>query len=211
VTLTPEFFRKRLGKGSSDIISGGEGCGPSSQILWEVGGRINLVAFAATDNDLDEEIIVFLGHSPFDKHTSKMPSQSANMTESPRHSCLARPASYVVRAARSAFYPIKGVWYFLRRPYFYPLFGGRLLPLSIISLLVYFALFTFAFLPQLAFLAIFQGWAAACINATTLVLAEGLVVIQGIFEGFFVDECRVDVFDVSLPAELRLVTPPDPC
>jgi hypothetical protein len=129
-----------------------------------------------------------------------MPSQPGSAAEPPRRLFLGRPASYVVRAAKSAFYPIKGVWYFLRRPYFYPLFVGRLLPLSIISLLVYFVLFTFAFLPQLAFLAIFQGWAAACINATALVLGEGLVVIQGIFEGFFVDECRVDVFDVRLLA-----------
>jgi hypothetical protein len=33
-----------------------------------------------------------------------------------------------------------------------------------------------------------------------LVLGEGLVIVQGLFEGFFVDECRVDVFDVSFPA-----------
>ncbi len=79
---------------------------------------------------------------------------------------------------------------------FYPLFSGRLLPLSIISCLVYFVLFTFAFLPQFAFLALFHGW-AAWVNATVLVLGEGLVIIQGLFEGFFVDECRVDVFDVG--------------
>ncbi|KAK4447774.1 outer spore wall protein RRT8 [Podospora aff. communis PSN243] len=127
-----------------------------------------------------------------------MPSQPRIAAETRRRLLLGRPASYVVRAAKAAFFPIKGIWYFLRRPYFYPLFVGRLLPLSIISLLVYFVLFTFAFLPQLAFLAIFQGWAAACINATMLVLGEGLVVIQGIFEGFFVDECRVDVFDATL-------------
>ncbi|KAK0713695.1 hypothetical protein B0T26DRAFT_753784 [Lasiosphaeria miniovina] len=109
-----------------------------------------------------------------------------------------RPIGYVSRALRSAAYPLQGVWYFLRRPAFYPLFTGRLLPLSVISLLVYFILFSFAFLPQLAFLVIFHGWAGAVINATVLVLGEGLVVIQGLFEGFFVDECRVDVFDATL-------------
>jgi protein associated with RNAse G/E len=56
-------------------------------------------------------------------------------------------------------------------------------------------LFIFTFLPQLAFLAIFHG-RAAWFNAIVLVLGEGLVIIQGLFEGFFVDECRVDVFDV---------------
>lgn len=75
---------------------------------------------------------------------------------------------------------------------------SRLLPLSIISFLVYFILFTFAFLPQFLFLLIFHGRAGAVINTTVLVLGEGLVVIQGLFEGFFVDECRVDIFDASL-------------
>ncbi|KAK1753728.1 hypothetical protein QBC47DRAFT_404073 [Echria macrotheca] len=125
-----------------------------------------------------------------------------NSDPNPRRAIVAEsvrgPWTYLRRAFKSAYYPLYGIWYFLRRPYFYPLFVGRLLPLSIISLLVYFILFTFAFLPQLAFLAIFHGWAGAWINATVLVLGEGLVVIQGIFEGFFVDECRVDVFDATM-------------
>ena len=106
-------------------------------------------------------------------------------------------ASYVSRALTSAAFPIRGIWYFLRHPEFYPLFVGRLLPLSIISFLVYFLLFTFAFLPQYLFLHIFHGHAGALVNTTVLVLGEGLVIIQGLFEGFFVDECRVDIFDVS--------------
>ncbi|KAI1135474.1 hypothetical protein F5Y05DRAFT_394559 [Hypoxylon sp. FL0543] len=110
---------------------------------------------------------------------------------------LKRPASYVSRALTAASYPLRGIYYFLRHPAYYPLFVGRLLPLSIISLLVYTILFTFAFLPQYAFLAIFHGW-GAWINAVVLVLGEGLVIIQGLFEGFFVDECRVDVFDATL-------------
>lgn len=65
------------------------------------------------------------------------------------------------------------------------------------SFLVYFILFTFAFLPQFAFLAIFQGW-SAWFNALVLVLGEGLIIIQGLFEGFFVDEQRVDIFDATL-------------
>ncbi|KAI1411530.1 hypothetical protein F5Y13DRAFT_191147 [Hypoxylon sp. FL1857] len=110
---------------------------------------------------------------------------------------LKRPANYVSRALTAASYPLRGVYYFLRHPAYYPLFVGRLLPLSIISFLVYTILFTFAFLPQYAFLAIFHGW-GAWINAVVLVLGEGLVIIQGLFEGFFVDECRVDVFDATL-------------
>lgn len=109
---------------------------------------------------------------------------------------LARPVSYVSRALTAASYPLTGIYYFLRHPAYYPLFLSRLLPLSIISFLVYAILFTFAFLPQYAFLALFHGW-GAWVNAVVLVLGEGLVIIQGLFEGFFVDECRVDVFDVS--------------
>ncbi|KAI8168214.1 hypothetical protein K4K49_009943 [Colletotrichum sp. SAR 10_70] len=111
-----------------------------------------------------------------------------------------RPVSYLTRAGIAASYPLRGIWYFLRNKEFYPLFLSRLLPLSIISFLVYFILFTFAFLPQFAFLAIFHGW-GAWVNAVVLVLGEGVVIIQGLFEGFFVDECRVDVFDATLIKE----------
>lgn len=106
-------------------------------------------------------------------------------------------ASYAKRAAVGASYPLRGIWFFLRNRQFWPLFLGRLLPLSLISLVVYLVLFTFAFLPQYAFLAIFHG-RGAWVNAVVLTLGEGLVIIQGLFEGFFVDECRVDVFDVRV-------------
>ncbi|KAK2062303.1 hypothetical protein LY76DRAFT_506010 [Colletotrichum caudatum] len=119
-----------------------------------------------------------------------------------------RPVGYLRRAGIAAWYPLLGIWYFLRNRDFYPLFLSRLLPLSVISFLVYFILFTFAFLPQFALLAIFHGW-GAWVNAVVLVLGEGLVVIQGLFEGFFVDECRVDVFDATLIKEshVDLVAP----
>lgn len=115
---------------------------------------------------------------------------------------LERPAGYISRALTAAWYPLEGIWYFLRHPAYYPLFLGRLLPLSLISILVYTILFTFAFLPQYAFLAIFHGW-GAWVNAVFLTLGEGLVIIQGLFEGFFVDECRVDVFDVRSSPRTR--------
>lgn len=118
---------------------------------------------------------------------------------------LERPYNYVSRAFVAASYPLLGIYYFLRHPAFYPLFLGRLLPLTIISTLVYMILFIFTFLPQLAFLAIFHG-RAAWVNAIVLVLGEGLVIIQGLFEGFFVDECRVDVFDVSRSSSSALKT-----
>ncbi|KAH9997456.1 hypothetical protein F4779DRAFT_606439 [Xylariaceae sp. FL0662B] len=113
---------------------------------------------------------------------------------------LERPYNYVSRALTAASYPLRGIYYFLRHPAFYPLFLSRLLPLSLLSFLVYTILFTFAFLPQWAFLAIFHS-RGAWFNAVVLVLGEGLVIVQGLFEGFFVDECRVDVFDATLIME----------
>ncbi|RSL77456.1 hypothetical protein CEP51_009061 [Fusarium floridanum] len=108
-----------------------------------------------------------------------------------------RPLTYLRRAGIAASYPLRGIWFFMRNQEFWPLLVGRIFPLSIISFLVYLLLFTFTFLPQYAFLAIFHGW-GAWINAVVLVLGEGLIIIQGLFEGFFVDECRVDVFDATL-------------
>ena len=110
---------------------------------------------------------------------------------------LERPLYYLKRAGVAASYPLRGIWYFSSKREFWPLFLSRLVPLSLLSFLVYMILFTFAFLPQYAFLAIFHGW-GAWVNAVVLVLGEGLVIVQGLFEGFFVDESRVDVFDVSL-------------
>ncbi|CAK7264460.1 hypothetical protein SEPCBS57363_001092 [Sporothrix epigloea] len=107
-----------------------------------------------------------------------------------------RLGGYLHRAGRAASYPLVGIYYFARHREFHPLFTGRLLPLALISFLVYLILFTFAFLPQFAFLAIFHGW-GAWINALILVLGEGLVITQGLFEGFFVDEARVNVFDAT--------------
>lgn len=98
---------------------------------------------------------------------------------------------------RAAAYPLQGIYYFLRHPDFYPLFYSRLIPLSVISFLVYTALFFVVFWPQYFFLVIFHGW-GAWPTAIVLFLGEGLVIIQGLFEGFFVDECRVDVFDATL-------------
>ncbi|CAK7231682.1 hypothetical protein SCUCBS95973_008001 [Sporothrix curviconia] len=108
-----------------------------------------------------------------------------------------RAGSYLHRAGSAAAYPLVGIYYFVRHRKLHPLFTGRLLPLALISFLVYLILFAFAFLPQFAFLAIFHGW-GAWINTLFLVLGEGLVITQGLFEGFFVDEARVDVFDATL-------------
>lgn len=90
---------------------------------------------------------------------------------------LHRPTSHLKRAAVAASYPVRGIWYFIRHRELHPLLYGRLFPLTLISFLIYFLLFAFTFLPQVAFLAIWQGW-SAWINAVFLVLGEGFVIIQ---------------------------------
>lgn len=131
-----------------------------------------------------------------------MPSHSGRR-EQGLLTAVGRAFSYVRRALRAAAYPLQGIYYFLRHPEFYPLFYGRLIPLSVISFLVYTLLFFLVFWPQYLFLVIFHGW-GAWPTAIVLFLGEGLVIIQGLFEGFFVDECRVDVFDVSAASRIRI-------
>jgi len=93
-------------------------------------------------------------------------------------------------AGASWLYPIKGIFYFVGHPRFWPLFKGRLLPIILLSFFVYAILFMFAFLPQVAVLAIFHG-PGAWINGAVLTLGEGSAVVALLFEAFFVD--------VSLP------------
>ena len=59
-------------------------------------------------------------------------------------------------------------------------------------------LFIWTYIPQVAFLAIFHGWALAWINGAFLVLGEGAAIVSLLFEAFFVDETLVDVFDAVL-------------
>lgn len=119
-----------------------------------------------------------------------MPSTSINA------SAALQPIRNVVSA--SWLYPFKGIYYFLAHREYYPLFGRRLIPLTITSIVVLALLFTFTYLPQAAFLLIFHG-PTAWVNAVFLVLGEGQVVIALLFEALMVDETLVDVFDVIPP------------
>ena len=98
-------------------------------------------------------------------------------------------------------YPFKGIYYFCTHPAYYTLFGRRLIPLTITSIIVLGLLFAFTYLPQVAFLALFHG-RLAWFNAVFLVLGEGQVVIALLFEALLVDETLVDVFDVKSPLRI---------
>lgn len=185
---------------------------PRSPELFWAGGTSSRkpwnVQSACTSRNLSTTISTPPSHPPKYLYTQKkyqdMPPErpGASLTGRIQNSRL---VDYIWRAVRSAAYPIQGIWYFSKQGKFWPLWAGRLLPLSLVSLTVYLILFLFAYLPQVAFLAIWQG-RGAWFSAMILTLGEGLVLIQALFEGFFVDEARVDVFDVGslfLPTRKR--------
>lgn len=109
-----------------------------------------------------------------------------------RRPLIIKPIEIVVSA--SWLYPFKGIYYFIAHPFLYPLLGTRLLPLTLLSILILGFLFTFTYLPQVAFLAIFHG-ALAWVNAAFLVLGEGAAIVALLFEAFMVDDTLVDIFD----------------
>lgn len=96
---------------------------------------------------------------------------------------------------------MQGISYFLARPFLWPLLRARFLTAVILSIVVLLVLFTFTYLPQVAFLALFHGIAGAWFNGTILVLGEATVIVAILFEAFFVDETQVDIFDATLVAE----------
>lgn len=87
------------------------------------------------------------------------------------------------------------MFFFATHRAWWPLLGRRLIPLVFVSIVVFGFLFTFTYLPQVAFLALFGHGPGAWLNATFLVLGEGAVIIALLFEALLVDETMVDVFD----------------
>ncbi|RAH82106.1 hypothetical protein BO86DRAFT_361911 [Aspergillus japonicus CBS 114.51] len=97
-------------------------------------------------------------------------------------------------------YPLRGIYFTFSHRYLWPLFRARLIPIVLLSAFIYVLLFLFAYLPQVAFLAIFQG-AGAWVSGAVLVLGEGAAIVAILFEAFFVDETLVDIFDAVLVSE----------
>ncbi|KAI9656720.1 MAG: hypothetical protein M1829_000379 [Trizodia sp. TS-e1964] len=106
--------------------------------------------------------------------------------------------SKVVIESQAWLYPFKGIYYFIAHPFLYPLLRARLLPCLILSTIVLLILFTFTYLPQVAFLAIWHG-PLAWVNAAFLVLGEGSVLISLLFEAWLVDATQVTIFDSVWP------------
>lgn len=88
----------------------------------------------------------------------------------------------------------QGIYFLLTHPFLWPLLKTRFIVCAMMSIFVYIFLFTIAYLPQLAVLAIFQG-GLAFVNAAFLVLGEGSAIIALLFEAFFVDETLAEIVD----------------
>ncbi|KAJ6577074.1 hypothetical protein DFH09DRAFT_1149197 [Mycena vulgaris] len=110
-------------------------------------------------------------------------------------SLLAKPREIFVTSAY--WYPFKGVYFCLRHRFLWPLLRARFIPCLLISIVVLPVLFIFTYLPQVAFLSIFQGH-LAWFNAVFLVLGEAAAIIALLFEAFLVDHTLVNIFDAVL-------------
>ena len=117
-----------------------------------------------------------------------------------------RPYNSVQRFVRSNFspafiYPFKGLWYFATHRYLHPLARARILPLSLLSTCILVLLFLTAYLPIVAFLAIFHVKGSAWVNGTFFLLGIGTLLISILFEALFVDHTQVDIFDAVMVGE----------
>ncbi|KAK7179519.1 hypothetical protein DPSP01_011954 [Paraphaeosphaeria sporulosa] len=123
-----------------------------------------------------------------------MPQPQAGLTENVKRVIVQPTWENVVASS----YQIKGIIYFLGHPFLYPLARRRLLPAVLLSVFVLANLFVWAYLPQVAFLALFQKKGSAWVNGTFLVLGESAAVTALLFEAWLVDEVQVDIFDAVL-------------
>lgn len=101
----------------------------------------------------------------------------------------------------SFLYPLKGIWYFATHRYLHPLLQSRLLPLTLLSTCILVLLFLTAYLPIVAFLALFHYQGSAWVNGTFFILGIGNLLIALLFEAMFVDHTQVDIFDAVMVAE----------
>lgn len=101
----------------------------------------------------------------------------------------------------SFLYPLKGIWYFASHRYLHPLLRSRIIPLTILATAILVILFLVAYLPIVAFLALFHFNGSAWVNATFFILATGNLLIALLFEAMFVDHTQVDIFDAVMVSE----------
>ena len=108
---------------------------------------------------------------------------------------------FVTNFTSAPLYPLKGMYYFASHRYLHPLLVSRLIPLTLLSLGILALLFLTAYLPLVAFLALFHYKGSAWLNATVFILGIGTLAVSMLFEALFVDYTQVDIFDAVMVAE----------
>ncbi|KAF2027249.1 hypothetical protein EK21DRAFT_72449 [Setomelanomma holmii] len=98
----------------------------------------------------------------------------------------------------AGFHLLNGIMFFIAHPFLWPLLKARFLPAFLLSTFIILNLFFWTYLPQVAFLALFQKNGSAWVNGTFLVLGEGAAIVGLLFESFLADESQVDIFDAVL-------------
>jgi hypothetical protein len=76
-----------------------------------------------------------------------------------------------------------------------------MLPLTLLSTCILVLLFLTAYLPVVAFLAIFHFKGSAWVNGTFFILGIGTLLVALLFEALFVDKTQVDIFDAVMIGE----------
>ncbi|EJD40836.1 hypothetical protein AURDEDRAFT_90687 [Auricularia subglabra TFB-10046 SS5] len=94
-------------------------------------------------------------------------------------------------------YPIKGIFHLLHRKELWPPVTKRILPCLALSTAVLVVMFSLAYLPQVAVLALFNG-PLAFVNAAGLVLSESSFIVNQLARAFIIEDSLIDLFDATL-------------
>ncbi|RDB21557.1 Outer spore wall protein RRT8 [Hypsizygus marmoreus] len=94
-------------------------------------------------------------------------------------------------------YPFQGMVYFIAHPSLYRAIAPILLKCTLTALAVTAGLFIFAYLPQVAFCALFSG-PFAVITAAVMVLGEAYALTLIVAKAFFLGQAQDQIFDAVL-------------
>jgi len=109
----------------------------------------------------------------------------------------------------SFLYPLFAIPYLLTHRSLHPPLYSRLIPLTLLSVIITATLFTLLFIPHLIVLSIFHPPGVAATNAVLMLLSESTTLVAMIAESFLTEVQVVEVFDrvfLSAPHGLALIS-----
>ncbi|KAF7338583.1 hypothetical protein MVEN_02084600 [Mycena venus] len=132
--------------------------------------------------------------------TSAMSSSTSTTTTQRALATLEQELLEIGTVSRDAvlsggwWYPLQGIWYFVSHASLYRAILPVIFKLSLTALAITAALFTFTYLPQVAFCALFSG-PFAFATAALLVLGEAYAVIMFVSKVFFLARAQDQLFN----------------